>query len=108
MSDFVTCSTFFNIWSEGSIAQLLNIKSAPDTKSSKYVNQTLGLNMYTNYEQWYARVILYRVANVYIFVVGVPYLGFGTLWENEIQSTASSDTNKYNLRILSSLGGFVE
>ena len=44
----------------------------------------------------------------YIFGVGVPYFSFGTLQENEIHDTALSDTNKYNLRILSSLNGFVE
>ena len=46
MSDFVvTCSTCFNIWSAGSIAQLLNTVG---DKISKYVHQTLICTQITN------------------------------------------------------------
>ena len=63
--------------------------------------------MKKNYEQFYALVILYGVANFSILEWGGLYLSFETLYKDKILNTVSSDTNKLNLRIFSCMKGFV-
>ena len=59
--------------------------------------------MYTNYEQCN---FVSCIKGFYTFGVGILYFSFGTMLEDEFQDTASSDTNKYNLRIVSHLNVF--